>query len=136
MDIVAIQECTKLNLEGKIGFGENVKRLLSAGGIWYLVDLVELKKTTYSTIDAFIEDLLLTNPGKPGDKFNQSSISDILSAVQRKEIDFQEFLRRMIRAGCSYYIIFMKGRKMLYGGNLGDRFESEFPDSLVKFLEN
>jgi hypothetical protein len=46
-NIIAFEERAKFNLEGKIGFGENVKRLLSAGGIWYLVDLVQLKKTTY-----------------------------------------------------------------------------------------
>jgi uncharacterized protein YbcV (DUF1398 family) len=136
MDTKAIEECTQLNFEGKIGFGENVKRLLAAGAVWYFVDLVQLKKVSYGADNAYAESMPLTNPGKVGNKFSERAISDTTAAIQRKEIDYPEFLRRLIAGGCVYYVIFMKGRKMAYVGSLGESHEEDFPEQLVKYLES
>lgn len=136
MDIKAIEECTQLNFEGKIGFGENVKRLLAADAVWYLVDLVQLKKVSYGADDAYSESMPLTNPGKVGNRFSKSAITDTTAAIQRKEIDYPEFLRRLIAGGCVYYVIFMKGRKMAYVGSLGESHEEDFPEQLIKYLES
>jgi uncharacterized protein YbcV (DUF1398 family) len=136
MDTKAIRECTRLNFEGKIGFGENVKRLLAAGAVWYYVDLVQLKKVSYGAGDAYTESLPLTDPGKSDNRFSEKAITDAIAATQRKEIDYPEFLRRLIAGGCAYYVIFMKGRKMAYVGSLGDSHEEDFPEQLIRYLES
>jgi uncharacterized protein YbcV (DUF1398 family) len=136
VEIEAIEECNRLNFEGKIGFGENVKRLLAAGVIWYYVDLVQLKKTSYGPTDAYTEGMPLTNPGKTGSEFSERAIAGATAAIQGKEIDYQEFLRRLIAGGCVYYAIFMKGRKMVYVGNLGENHVEDFPDQLIKYIES
>jgi uncharacterized protein YbcV (DUF1398 family) len=136
VDIRAIEECTQLNFEGKIGFGENVKRLLAAGAVWYYVDLVQLKKVSYGADDAYTESMPLTNPGKVGNRFSERTITDTTAAIQRKEIDYPEFLRRLIAGGCVYYAIFMKGRKMAYVGSFGESHEEDFPEQLIKYLES
>lgn len=136
MDTKAIEECTRLNFEGKIGFGENVKRLLAAGAVWYYVDLVQLKKVSYGTDDAYAESMPLTNPGKVGNKFSEMTITDTIAAIQGKEIDYPEFLRRLIEGGCVCYAIFMKGGKMAYIGSLGESHEEVFPEQLIKYLES
>ena len=136
MDTEAIEECTRLNFEGKIGFGENVKRLLAAGAVWYFVDLVQLKKVSYGADYAYTERMPLTNPGKVGNEFSERAIADTTAAIQRKEIDYPEFLRRLIAGGCVYYAIFMKGRKMAYVGSLGERHEEHFPEQLIRYLES
>jgi uncharacterized protein YbcV (DUF1398 family) len=136
MDIKAIEECNQLNFEGEIGFGENVKRLLAAGAVWYFVDLVQLKKVSYGADDAYTESMPLTNPGKVGNKFSERTITDTTAAIQGKEIDYPEFLRRLIAGGCVYYAIFMKGRKMVYVGSRGESHEEGFPEQLIKYLES
>ena len=136
MDIEAIEECTRLNFEGKIGFGENVKRLLSAGAVWYYVDLVQLKKVSYGVDDAHTESLPLKDPGRAGDRFSETAIIGAIAATQRKEIDYPEFLRKLIAGGCVYYVIFMKGRKMAYVGSLGESHEEDFPEQLIRYLES
>jgi uncharacterized protein YbcV (DUF1398 family) len=136
MDIKAVEECTRLNFEGKIGFGENVKRLLAAGAVWYSVDLVQLKKVSYGMDDAYSESISLTNPGKVSNRFSERTITDAISAIQTREIDYPEFLRRLIADGCVYYAIFMKGRKMAYIGSIGESHEEDFPEQLIKYFES
>ncbi|MDA4116061.1 MAG: DUF1398 domain-containing protein [Thaumarchaeota archaeon] len=131
-----IEECTRLNFEGKIGFGENVKRMLAAGAVWYSVDLVQLMKVSYGEGDAYAESIRLTNPGKASGKFSERAVVEAIAATQRKEIDYREFLRRLVSAGCVYYVIFMKGRRMVYVGGLGENHEEEFPEQLVRYLED
>jgi len=136
MDTRAIEECTRLNFEGKIDFGENVKRLIGAGAVWYCVDLVQLKKVSYGADDAYTESLPLTDTVKVGNRFSARAITDAIAATQRKETDYPEFLRRLIAGGCVYYVIFMKGRKMTYVGSLGESHDEDFPEQLIRYLES
>ena len=108
--------------------------MLAAGAVWYSVDLVQLKKVSYGTDDAHAESMPLTNPGKVGNRFGERTITDAIAAIQRKEVDYPEFLRRLIAGGCVYYVIFMKGRKMAYVGSLGESHEEDFPEQLIRYL--
>jgi len=97
---------------------------------------VQLNKVSYGADEAYAESLPLTNPGKLGNRFREGTITDATAAIQRKEIDYPEFLRRLIAGGCVFYAIFMKGRKMVYVGSYGESHEEDFPEQLIRYLES
>jgi uncharacterized protein YbcV (DUF1398 family) len=50
-----------------------------------------------------------------------------VKAIQRGEIGYAEFLRRIMRSGCSRYEVFIAGRKAMYFGRDGDFYTEHFP---------
>jgi uncharacterized protein YbcV (DUF1398 family) len=62
-----------------------------------------------------------TNSTNPGIKAS-------IRAVQHGEIGYAEFLRQIIQAGCSTYMVFLQGRKVIYFGQDGAFHIEKFPD--------
>ena len=50
-----------------------------------------------------------------------------VKAIQREEIGYAEFLRRIMAAGCSHYEVFISGRKAMYFGRDGEFYTEDFP---------
>jgi uncharacterized protein YbcV (DUF1398 family) len=46
--------------------------------------------------------------------FDTSAVSATVKAIQRREIGYAEFLRRIMRAGCARYSVFFGDRKAVY----------------------
>jgi uncharacterized protein YbcV (DUF1398 family) len=52
-----------------------------------------------------------------------------LKSIQRGEIGYAEFLRRIMDAGCSHYEVFISGRKAMYFGRTGEFYIEPFPQA-------
>ena len=52
-----------------------------------------------------------------------------VKAIQRSEIGYAEFLRRIMAAGCSHYEVFIAGRKAMYFGRDGEFYTEPFPQT-------
>lgn len=130
VDDAVIHECTKLSMEGKISFPEVVKRLSEVGVERYHADLARLEKTSYIGADRTEQhELPLDAPPPIGESFSEEGVRQALLAVQQSQIDYPEFLRRIMTAGTAGYMVFLQGRKAIYFGRHGDFWVERFPGS-------
>jgi uncharacterized protein YbcV (DUF1398 family) len=62
-----------------------------------------------------------------GAAFDPARVAATVKAIQRAEIGYAEFLRRIMDAGCASYAVFIMGRKAMYFGRDGDFYTEPFP---------
>jgi len=105
-----------------------VQRLAGAGVMSYTADLVSLRKTYYGPDrDAHDEPMPLQQAPAIAPAFDSPGVAAAVKAIQRGEIGYAEFLRRIMDAGCSHYEVFIAGRKAMYFGRDGAYYTEPFP---------
>lgn len=123
-----IRECARLSFAGEITFPEVVRRLAAEGVERYHADLVGLE-TSYYDATELLEKKELPLEGAPpvAERFSEEGVHRALAAVQGGEIDYPEFLRRILAAGTVAYTVFFPGRRVLYAGRDGGFHVEPFP---------
>lgn len=131
MDAVAVmKECKELSLAGKIPFSEVVRRLHEAGVERYHVDLTR-DETTYYLPSGESHVFATGGPRDPiAEPFDAAAVEGAVRAIQRGEIVFPEFLRRILAAGCVGYFTQIAGRRVQYVGRTGDMHVEPFPSKV------
>lgn len=94
----------------------------------YCADLVTFQKIIYSA-DGHNHTvaLPLTNPPAIAQDFSAPAVVDAILAIQKGQIDYPEFLRRIMKAGTVFYDVFIQGGKTIYVGRNGDFHVETFP---------
>jgi uncharacterized protein YbcV (DUF1398 family) len=129
MNTQPIEECMKASF-ANTPFSQVVPRLAGAGVASYTADLVKLRKTYYgAAAEAYDEPLPLNDGPAIAPKFDSASVAATLKSIQRGEIGYAEFLRRIMDAGCSHYEVFISGRKAMYFGRTGEFYIEPFPQA-------
>ena len=109
-------------------FPKVVERLVGAGVKSYNADLVKLRNTYYDANGgAYDEALPLKDAPMIAPTFDQQAVAASIKAIQKGELGYAEFLRRVMRSGCSHYEVFIAGRKVMYFGRDGDFHTEHFP---------
>ena len=127
MDTQVMEEATSRSLQGTITFGEVVKNLLAIGVESYDADLVRMEKTYYMPNgETHIEELEFRGPVIAQD-FKEQEVVAALKAIQKQEINYVEFLNRILKAGTTRYIVFLTGKKAIYYGRKGEFHVENFP---------
>jgi uncharacterized protein YbcV (DUF1398 family) len=109
-------------------FPQVVARLAGAGVRSYTADLVKLRKTYYGGgDDAHDEAMPLADGPAITPDFDPATVAAAVKAIQRGEIGYAEFLRRIMNAGCSRYEVYFGGRKAMYFGRDGAFYTEPFP---------
>jgi uncharacterized protein YbcV (DUF1398 family) len=127
MNIDTIVECMKLSF-ADTPFPQVVQRLVGAGVTSYTADLMKLRNTYYgSGGDAYDEPLPLRDGPAIAPAFDAASVAASVKSIQRGEIGYGAFLRRIMDAGCSHYEVFIGGRKAMYFGRDGEFYTEPFP---------
>ena len=109
-------------------FPEVVRRLIGAGVKSYTADLIKLRNTYYgAAAEAYDEALPLNDGPAIAPDFDSTAVAGTVKAIQRGEIGYAEFLRRIMAAGCSRYAVFIGGRKAMYFGRDGEFYTEPFP---------
>lgn len=122
-----MEDATERSLKGTITFGEVVKNLLAIGVESYDADLVRMEKTYYMPNgETHLEGLDYKGPHIAQD-FSEPGVVAALKAIQKQEINYVEFLNRILKAGTTRYIVFLAGRKAIYYGRRGDFHIENFP---------
>lgn len=127
MNYQIVEECTKLSEEGKITFPEVVGRLDKAGIESYAANLLVPNKIYYAGDESHEVSLKLKADRKVGAAFKQEDVIKALRAIQGSQIDYQEFLKKIMEAGVIFYLVFIKGRKAIYFGRHGEQYIENFP---------
>ena len=102
--------------------------LAAAGVTSYTADLMTLRKTYYNAgRQSHDEAMPLTGAPDIAPAFDADRVAATVKAIQRQEIGYAEFLRRIMAAGCSHYEVFCNGRKAMYFGRDGEFYTEPFP---------
>lgn len=108
-----------------------VEKLARAGVASYTADLIALRKTYYDAgSDSVDEWMPLGETPAIAARFDRDAVAATVKAIQRKEIGYAEFLRRIMKAGCSRYTVFFSGRKAMYFGRDGEFYTEPFPAAM------
>lgn len=127
MNTETIHECMKASF-ANTPFPATVQKLAGAGVTGYNADLIALRKTYYDRgAESIDEALPLTDVPAIAAQFDRDTVEATVKAIQRKEIGYAEFLRRIMQAGCVRYSVFFGGRKAMYFGRDGEFYTEPFP---------
>jgi uncharacterized protein YbcV (DUF1398 family) len=124
-----LDRCTAGAFDGSVPFPETVRKITEDGVEWYSANLIFGMKTYYGT-DLSHYQTAWPNWTTPqiADEFCSEGVSAAIRASQAKEINYQEFLKRIADAGVVYYTVHLQGRKAIYFGRHGDSFTEPFPN--------
>ncbi|MBL8548842.1 MAG: DUF1398 family protein [Hyphomonadaceae bacterium] len=121
-----VREMTAASCEERIGFPDVVKALAEAGVERYHADLVAGAKT-YFMPDGDLEATPTKDAFVPALTFCAERVEAAVRAIQRGEIQYREFCRRIADAGCAGYFVSLVGRRAVYYGRTGDSYVEWFP---------
>ena len=132
MNTDTIVECMKLSF-ADAPFPQVVERLVGAGVKSYTADLVKLRNTYYDVGGvAYDETLPLRDAPAIAPAFDAAAVATSVKSIQRGEIGYDAFLRRIMGAGCSHYEVFIGGGKAMYFGRNGEFYTEPFPAQAPK----
>ncbi|HWB54261.1 MAG TPA: DUF1398 family protein [Tepidisphaeraceae bacterium] len=128
LNVSVILECTRLAMLNQMTFPQSLAELAKIGVERYTADLVRLEKTHYSACgDSLTDPLPLSDAPEIAEQFSANAVVAALRAIQQKKIDYAQFLRQIMSAGCATYWVFLKGRKAIYLGRSGESHIENFP---------
>src|SRR5579872_2896908 len=122
-----IQECASLSIEGKISFGDVVRRLMEIGLERYHADYSR-HESTYYMPDGESLVVPVRHPAQPiAQTFSATGVEAAVRQAQRGEIFYPEFLKQTFAAGCVGYFVQITGRQVIYFGRNGEQHIERFP---------
>jgi len=125
-----IERNLKESFSGEYTFPEVVKNLIAAGIERYYTDLVALKTTYYATDGSHCTiQSPYPNSFKTGENFSEKDVIEAVRTIQRGEINYPEFLNRIIKAGTVNYTAFLLGKQVHYVGANGQIHIEHFPEN-------
>lgn len=127
MDTQVLEQCMAASF-ANTPFPAVVARLAENGVTSYTADLMALRKTYYNSGSRSHDEAMpLADPPAIASAFDSERVAATVKAIQRSEIGYAEFLRRIMLAGCSHYEVFIAGRKAMYFGRDGAFYTENFP---------
>ncbi len=128
MNASQIAKLASASLSGSMPFPKIVGGLLAEGVESYLVDYRALNFIFYGTSGGVVV-VPLTFEGLPeiAERFDAPSLRAAILDSQTKGQVFREFCRRAMLAGVHSYYAFLRGKRVVYFGRLGDQHVEWFP---------
>ncbi|WP_435022483.1 DUF1398 domain-containing protein [Tundrisphaera sp. TA3] len=128
MDNAVLHECLAAAFAGRMTFPESVGRMMATGVERYDADLTRLERRHYGLDGTtHLEVMPLADAPAIPEAFSSPGVQSAITAIQRKEIAYPDFLRRIMAAGTAGYSVFLNGRKAIYLGRNGDFHVEPFP---------
>jgi uncharacterized protein YbcV (DUF1398 family) len=133
--LYVMKACVEGSSRGVMTFPEVVGRLTEAGVERYDADLRRREKRFYMPNGEFavIASIDLSEP--IGEQFDANAIAASIHAIQKREILYEEFLRRIMRAGCVSYTVSLTGRRAVYFGRTAESHVELFPPARQGVVE-
>lgn len=132
LNVSVILEMTRLAFADQMPFPASIVELQKIGVERYCADLVRLEKAHYDADgDSVLEPLPLMQPGEIAGTFSADAIVVALKSIRERRIDYAQFLREIMEAGCVHYAVYLTGRKAIYFGRQGEFHVENFPPAEV-----
>ena len=122
-----IDQAIHLAQKGKITFPEYVKMIAGVGVEKYSVNVAS-HIIVYEGADRKITKKLPCDILYVAETFDEKVLKGIIGAVQRKEIDYPVFIKRIAQAGVEAYDVDIKGKAVTYKGRVKSYIEP-FPQA-------
>jgi uncharacterized protein YbcV (DUF1398 family) len=121
-----VAEMTRASDEERITFPQLVATLVAAGVERYHMDMVRHERAFYAPDGS--SELVSTHQSPPAAQaFSAKDVDAAVRTIQRGDIQYREFCRRIAQAGCVGYHVFIAGRRTVYYGRNGDMHVEHFP---------
>lgn len=120
-------ECTHASDEERITFPEVVKALVAAGVERYHADVLRGERTYYMPNGESECVAGHALKGEPAKDFSAAKVESAVRAIQRGEIQYREFCKRIAAAGCVGYFVTLAGWCAVYYGRTMDIYVEPFP---------
>jgi uncharacterized protein YbcV (DUF1398 family) len=102
--------------------------MLETGVERYDADLTRLEKMHYGIAgETHAEIIPLSEAPVVPTEFSADGAQSAITSIQRREIQYPEFLRQIMAAGTASYSVYLNGRKAIYFGRNGDFHVEPFP---------
>jgi uncharacterized protein YbcV (DUF1398 family) len=121
-----VRDMSEASDEERVTFPEVVKALTAVGIERYYADLVAGRKTYYLP-DGDFDEVEVHKASGAATQFSAEGVEKAVRAIQRQEIGYREFCRRIADAGCVGYFVSLAGRRAIYYGRTGDEHVEWFP---------
>jgi len=108
--VAVLYECSERSVARNTTFPEVVGKLMAVGIEQYHADLYRREKTYYAANgDSHVKsesglDPKVFNTAAVAAVLNSNGVKETLHQIQRKEIDYQQFLRDILSAGVAIYV--------------------------------
>ena len=122
-----IDECARASHAATISFPEVIGRLASVGVESYFADFRHSTTTYYLASGESHGVPLHTPDGGVPEAFDAPAIIDAIRGSQRGEVEYPDFVRRAMAAGCIGYFVWIAGRHVRYLGRRGEDHVERFP---------
>jgi hypothetical protein len=105
-----------------------VAALIAAGVEYYHVDYIGLSKRFYSgSGDLVVTPIPYENLPPVAEAWNLEGLRAAIYDSQHNNQKYRDFTIRAMRAGVQGYYAFLKGKRVIYIGRLGDEHTEWFP---------
>lgn len=125
--IDVMHEVATLSDEGKITFPDAVRRLTDAGVERYHTDLSRAEHVYYMPDGESHVEKMPQLEWKVATEFSDADVDDTVRTIQRGEILYMEFCRRVMAAGCVGWKVLLQGHQTQYFGRKGEIHIERFP---------
>src|SRR5262245_58322306 len=95
--------------EGSITFPQVVGALMEAGFESYHVDIVRSESRYYMPNGETHVENLPTQYPRAAQNFSAAGVEAAVRAIQAGQIQYAEFMKRILAAGCVYYVTYITG---------------------------
>lgn len=123
----AVEACTQGSDRGTMTFPQVLALLSETGVERYYADLVRHEKTYYRHDGASCVVPAGSIDAIPSPGFDAGGVEAAIRASQARAIDYGEFCRRVLAAGCVGYVVSLSGRRAVYFGRTGETYVEPFP---------
>jgi len=128
MNPSVLTHCSTSAFAGTMTFAETIGHLLQENVEWYSANLIFGVKTHYAADGPHHQVQMPSWITPPiAQTFDAGQLIAAIRAIQKREIIYPEFLRRIAAAGVVYYTVHLQGRKAIYFGRHGDFYIEPFP---------
>ena len=127
MNVELIRSTLAGSLAGTTAFPEVVRRLTEEGVESYHADLVRLEETFYMPDGTTYVEKLEFPKMAIGDEFSAGAVVAAIRDSQAGKCKYPEFLNRVMNAGTTGYVTYLRGKRVIYFGRKGEFHVEEFP---------
>lgn len=125
--IKTVEECTAASDASRMSFPAVVAALAGAGIERYHTDLIRWEKTYFTADGASRTVAGKALADRPVAVFSTDGVMAAIRSIQAGVIDYREFCRQIVEAGCVAYFVSIAGRRAVYYGRSGDLHVEYFP---------
>ncbi|MGE5084689.1 MAG: DUF1398 family protein [Bacillota bacterium] len=126
MEAENTKDASDFSFTSRMAFSSLIMTLEKMGVESYHVDMAQ-QSTCYQMLNGEVMSESFYFDGKIAQDFDDGEIRSAILDIKQNHLEYKEFLKRIMNAGIVNYVIYLKGRKIIFYGRNGDSYIENFP---------